>query len=98
MLLANFMGVTMFRITYSKGFHITFENGWTISVQFGNGNYCNNKNLKNGDEVKCQNAEVAIWNDDLDIPMSEPEGWQSPSQVLAMMQEVASRSKVNASL
>ncbi len=24
-----------FRITGKKGFHVTFENGWTVSVQFG---------------------------------------------------------------
>ena len=27
----------------NKGFHITFNNGLTISVQFGAGNYCSNK-------------------------------------------------------
>lgn len=31
-----------FRITDSKGFSITFDNGWTISVQFGRGNYSDN--------------------------------------------------------
>jgi hypothetical protein len=30
----------MFRITDTKGFHITFKNGVTVSVQFGWGNYC----------------------------------------------------------
>lgn len=30
----------MFRITDGKGFHITFKNGYTVSVQFGAGNYC----------------------------------------------------------
>lgn len=32
----------MFRITDGKGFHITFENGYTVSVQFGMWNYCDN--------------------------------------------------------
>lgn len=32
----------MFRIIDGKGFHITFENGVTVSVQFGWGNYCRN--------------------------------------------------------
>lgn len=31
-----------FRIQDGKGFQITFENGWTVSVQFGVYNYCNN--------------------------------------------------------
>jgi len=34
--------MTNFRITYGKGFGITFLNGWTISVQFGVGNYADN--------------------------------------------------------
>ena len=29
--------------TYGQGFQLTFENGWTISVQFGEHNYCSNK-------------------------------------------------------
>ena len=34
-----------FYITKGKGFHIKFDNGWTISVQFGPGNYCDNYNM-----------------------------------------------------
>ena len=30
----------MFKITEGKGFHITFANGYTVSVQFGPDNYC----------------------------------------------------------
>lgn len=33
----------MFKITQKKGFHMTFPNGWTVSVQFGPGNYCDNR-------------------------------------------------------
>ena len=33
----------MFNITQGKGFFIEFENGYGISVQFGWGNYCANK-------------------------------------------------------
>lgn len=28
---------------YSRGFHLPFENGWTISCQWGWGNYCSNR-------------------------------------------------------
>lgn len=31
-----------FRIVKGKGFRITFENGWTASVHFGPGDYCDN--------------------------------------------------------
>jgi hypothetical protein len=52
----------------NKGFHITFNNGLTISVQFGAGNYCSNKEESynfsmNQDAVDSSTAEIAIWND-----------------------------------
>jgi hypothetical protein len=44
----------------ASGFKLTFNNGNTISVQFGFGNYCDNKNeSKQG----CKNAEIAIFNE-----------------------------------
>lgn len=33
----------MFRITDGRGFHVEFANGWTVSVQFGRHNYCDNR-------------------------------------------------------
>lgn len=60
----------MFRITNGKGFHITFENGNTVSVQWGNSNYCQNRHpsLDPNDPwgaIKaaegCEDAEVAAW-------------------------------------
>jgi hypothetical protein len=36
-----------FKSTNNKGFQMTFENGWTISVQFGYGNYCSHRNHEN---------------------------------------------------
>jgi hypothetical protein len=56
----------MFKITHHKGFHITFENGWTISVQFGGGNYCENYDVKIGSEylietLTSKDAEIAAW-------------------------------------
>ena len=67
-----------FRITRGKGFHITFENGITVSVQFGGGNYCEHYNDMIGMEREMQDhwqminnpvqesrdAEVAIWGKD----------------------------------
>ena len=56
----------MFEITEQKGFHITFENGCTISVQFGYGNYCDNRHMGLfREEVEpCKNAEIAVWTKD----------------------------------
>lgn len=42
-----------------KGIHITLANGWLVSVQWGYGNYCDNK--VDGDPSP--NAEVAAWDD-----------------------------------
>jgi hypothetical protein len=54
----------MFKATENKGFQITFNNGYTISVQFGKGNYCDNRLKENSDFItSCKNAEVAIWNE-----------------------------------
>lgn len=54
-----------FAINENKGFKITFENGVTVSVQFGYGNYCDNRipsiSGKHITSQECINAEVAIW-------------------------------------
>jgi len=58
----------MIRSTSNKGFSLTFENGWTISVQFGYGNYCDNKHHPDGwdfskkqEVTQSSDAEIAIW-------------------------------------
>lgn len=56
----------MFRSTENKGFQLTFANGWTISVQFGKGNYCNGNRDKSDNFNRTQSivesvdAEIAI--------------------------------------
>jgi hypothetical protein len=64
----------MFKITEGKGFQMIFENGLTISVQMGVGNYCSRKNIMGYMEemnkrcgetiIECNNAEIAIWDKD----------------------------------
>lgn len=50
----------MFRITDNKGFQITFDNGYTVSVQFGSGNYGSNYNADFVAEMgKPQSATLA---------------------------------------
>jgi hypothetical protein len=60
----------MFRITYNKGFYLTFANGITISVQWGHSNYCDNRDVsykalvatEAGHPVpESKTAEIAIW-------------------------------------
>ena len=55
----------MFKITEGKGFHLTFANGIVLSVQFGRGNYCENRGISSEKERKMyfssKDAEIAIW-------------------------------------
>lgn len=67
-----------FRITGGKGFHITFPNGYTVSVQFGPGNYADNYDARFGDddmagEYQSRTAECAVWpaNGDMQDPFDE---------------------------
>ena len=49
------------------GFQIDLENGWTVSVQFGIGNYCSNRSNEGNpftdipEYLECPNAEIAAW-------------------------------------
>lgn len=59
----------MFRSTMNKGFHMTFNNGILISVQWGSMNYCANRSYTGafGSEMRqeiteCSNAEIMIEN------------------------------------
>lgn len=95
------VSLPIFRITGGKGFHVTFENGWTVSVQFGPGNYCDHYNRSIMHEAeKCgaegsSTAEVAAWAvpgtmhqfDDGDTV----QGRQTPAQVLTLMNWAASQ-------
>lgn len=67
----------MFKITGGSGFHITFENGWTVSVQFGPGTYTDNHDAidllaDSGPRTVCaatgekgsSTAECAVWGPD----------------------------------
>jgi|HubBroStandDraft_1064217.scaffolds.fasta_scaffold57142_3 hypothetical protein len=84
-----------FDIYNGKGFKIHFENGCTVSVQFGNGSYCSDPEFSETRQTHhCRNAEIAgfdakgnwiclpEWKDDVS-------GWNSPAQVLEFMNYVA---------
>ena len=51
--------------TMRKGFHMTFPNGLTVSVQWGAGNYCDNHYPEDHDfsfskDAKSDTAEAAV--------------------------------------
>jgi len=90
-----------FRTCDAKGFQITFENGWTVSVQFGYGNYCDNRDQRpvggNGyraDAPKSRDAEIAAWDANgvwHKFTDDEVEGYQKPGEVLEFMNMIASK-------
>lgn len=89
-----------FRITDGKGFNITFENGWTVSVQFGGGNACSAHKAEISPEANiqagafgCPDAEVAVWGPDgklIDVEGQAVAGCQTPADVLRILNKVAS--------
>ena len=52
----------MITITGNKGYQMTFENGYTVSVQIGENNYCGTASYSKGiqEMTKCKNAETAL--------------------------------------
>lgn len=98
----------MFKITGGKGFHITFENGYTISVQFGPGNYCDHYNRRIGvEEAKCgeegsTSAECAVWHRESSL-LAYPGHWgegdvggrMSAAKVLALLNWAAEQPDVS---
>jgi hypothetical protein len=80
-----------FKISDNKGFHITFKNGYTVSVQFGGGNYCTNRDLDFevwGEAVPASDtAETALMTKDgfVEYQGDDVQGYMSPSEVLKLM-------------
>ncbi len=86
----------MFNITYNKGYHVTFANGWTVSVQWGYGNYCENRSMdryNTGQPVApSSTAEIAAWKGKTWHYFANNEkvdGWKTPEEVAAFMVEVS---------
>ena len=93
----------MFKSTYNRGFQITFKNGWTISVQFGSGSYCDNRDLHGHDMVEWKNrdgvitssnAEIAIWREWNDKWYEFEngdvvKGWCTPDEVAEWINKVS---------
>lgn len=89
----------MFNITCKRGFQVTFENGWTVSVQWGPGNYCE-RQYDNFDAPEkavrwtSNTAEIAAWdanNEWHDFGGDTVEGYVKPDDVLAFMKRIAKK-------
>jgi len=55
-----------FKVVNRRGFQITFENGWTVSVLFAGDNFCSCHGLKDEDQDPqyhyCPDAEILVRN------------------------------------
>lgn len=81
----------------SRGFYLTFENGYTLSVQWGMGTYCVNHDAgfaRSADSFRQESpdAEIALWNLEgtwFDWGGNTVKGWCSVDDVLAVIKAVA---------
>jgi len=87
----------MIEINGNRGFKITFENGWTVSVQIGAGCYCANQDFK-GDyntSKPSPNAEIAAFRDGgkdrfwHDFDNDTVKGWCKPDEILEFMNKIS---------
>lgn len=93
------MITSQFKITGAKGFHLTFPNGWTASVQWGAGNYCDNYDssfTRVPANLESTTAECAAWGPagkmvDLLDQGDTVLGHQDTAEVLAFLNLVASQ-------
>lgn len=90
----------MFSITNHKGFQITFPNGWTVSVQWGPGNYCENRYIEDIHApekayIYCSNdAEVAAWDSNgvwYDFGSDTVKGRCTPQEVAEFITRISSK-------
>ena len=85
----------MFLVTANKGVHITFANGYSLSIQWGQGNYCQNRNIDvpyRSEVPASATAETAIIDPNgafIEYNGNNVQGWQTPEQVAATMAYVA---------
>ena len=90
----------MFKTTKNSGFQMTFDNGWTISVQFGYGTYSDNRNHPYGldlsrkeKDTQSSDAEIAIWDangDWFDFDSDTVKGYCSTNEVAEWIEKVKS--------
>ena len=85
-------------ITQGKGVHMLFPSGFTVSIQFGPGNYCDHYSRKIGkDEEACGKegaaaVECAIWREKGLIAMKNGDtvqGYMSIMEVLELLNKAA---------
>ena len=91
----------MFKITSGKGFQMKFANGWTVSVQFGKGNYCDHYHATWSEEVDVSlgakgssTAEIAAWDSEgtwHDFGTDTVKGYCTPNEVSEFISMIAAK-------
>ena len=74
-----------FHITRNSGFHITFQNEWTVSVQWHDGSYS---------DLGKTTAEIAAWDKDNnwhDFGMDTVKGYVSANEVSEFISMIAAK-------
>ena len=86
----------MLRINDNKGFQIMFDNGYTVSVQFGPGNYGSNYNLGFAEHIDkpmtATTAETALIAPDgnfVTYKDDDVQGHQTVNDILALLNYAA---------
>ena len=95
--------LVMFNAVDNKGFKLTFTNGWTVSVQWGPGNYCANRSVSDYDAPskvsiwESTTAEIAAWDKDNVWHNfgdgDEVKGWMTSIEVLEFINMIASKGR-----
>ena len=92
----------MLKVVNDKGFQMTFENGYTISVMFGRGNYSSNRfnegvpqmgeASRAGATIESDSAEICVWDENgdtaLDTDCGGVLGWVSTDEVASWINKV----------
>ena len=81
----------MFRNPGPNSFQITFQNGWTVSTIWGFGTYSENRNNRAAERATFNSATVEFTAWKGEGKMEETQGWKTPEEFLAFLNEVASR-------
>jgi hypothetical protein len=77
-----YIAMSKFQVFAHKGFQVTFDNGYKVSVMFGAGNYCEhrfneqiqpiNNHVKVWERHTSEDAEVAVFNQEDDFVSGFP--------------------------
>ena len=104
--------MSKFTSGYNKGFRMTFENEFSISVQWGVGNYCENHLKENGewneatkhDFWSSNSAEIAVFNKEgefIGIADDTVVGWLTTDKVakcITVVQSATTKEEIETKL